>query len=268
VFFIWQKGGDNMAMDDDAMVKIMETLGLDYGPAERATKAFEGRIASLNKQLFDLKANALKGAGDINKMFSSQLGQMAGSKMILDQFGQPLKVINDKVASSFDKATAAANKHAHAVHGAAQEYNIFASEWQRRSQWFLSGTLFYGAIRAATETVQTISEVEMGVTEIARVMEDSSFVFKEYRDELLQLGIDYGQTFDTVQDIALRWAQAGYNVKDSLDNTKTSLLALNVAELDAKNATESLIGIMAQWQLNSSDLPLVLDKINKTAWAA
>jgi TP901 family phage tail tape measure protein len=254
-----------MAMNDDSLVKIMETLSIDYGPAERATKAFESRIASLNQQLFQLKANALKGAGDINRMFSSQLGQMAGSKMILDQFGQPLKVLNDKVASSFDKATVAANKHAHAVHGAAQEYNIFASEWQRRSQWFLSGTLFYGAIRAATETVQTISEVEMGVTEIARVMEDSSFVFKEYRDELLQLGIDYGQTFDTVQDIALRWAQAGYNVKDSLENTKTSLLALNVAELDAKNATESLIGIMAQWQLNSRDLPLVLDKINKTA---
>jgi TP901 family phage tail tape measure protein len=254
-----------MAMNDDSMVKIMESLGLDYGPAERATKAFESKIASLNKQLFDLKANAIKGAGDINKMFSSQLGQMAGSKMILDQYGQPLKVLNDKVASSFDKATVAANKHAHAVHGAAQEYNIFASEWQRRSQWFLSGTLFYGTLTAARETAQTISEVEMGVTEIARVMEDETFVFKDYRDELLQFGIDYGQTFDTVQDIALRWAQAGYNVKDSLENTKTSLLALNVAELDAKNATESLIGIMAQWQLNSSDLPLVLDKINKTA---
>jgi TP901 family phage tail tape measure protein len=254
-----------MAMNDDSMVKIMETLGLDYGPAERATKAFESRIASLNQQLFQLKANALKGAGDINKMFSSQLGGISGSKMILDQYGQPLKVLNDNIASSFGKATEAAKKHGHAVHGVAQEYNIFASEWQRRSQWFLSGSLFYGTIKAATETAQTISEVEMGVTEIARVMEDNTFVFKDYRDELLQLGVDYGQTFDTVQDIALRWAQAGYNVKDSLDNTKTSLLALNVAELDAKNATESLIGIMAQWQLNSSDLPLVLDKINKTA---
>jgi hypothetical protein len=254
-----------MAMNDDSMVKIMETLSIDYGPAERATKAFESRIASLNKQLFDLKANAIKGAGDINKMFSSQLGSMSGSKMILDQFGQPLKVLNDNLASSFAKSTDAAKKHAHAVHGVAQEYNILGSEFQRRTQWFLSGSLFYGTIKAATETAQTISEVEMGVTEIARVMEDETFVFKDYRDELLQLGVDYGQTFDTVQDIALRWAQAGYNVKDSLENTKTSLLALNVAELDAKNATESLIGIMAQWQLNSSDLPLVLDKINKTA---
>jgi hypothetical protein len=254
-----------MAMDDTQMVKIMESLGLDYGPAERSTKAFEGKIASLNKQLFDLKANAIKGAGDINKAFSSQLGSMSGSKMILDQYGQPLKVLNDNIASSFVKSTAAAKQHAQTVQDVANKYNILGNEFQRRSQWFLTGTLFYGTLRAATETAQSISEVEMGVTEIARVMEDSTFVFKNYRDELLQLGVDYGQTFDTVQDIALRWAQAGYNVKDSLDNTKTSLLALNTAELDASNATESMIGIMAQWNMTSKDLPLVLDKINKTA---
>ena len=34
-------------MNDDSIVKIIETLGLDYGPAERATRAFEGKIASL-----------------------------------------------------------------------------------------------------------------------------------------------------------------------------------------------------------------------------
>lgn len=255
-------------MNDDSMVKIMETLGLDYGPAERATKAFEAKIASLNKQLFELKANAVKGARDINAVFSSQLGQLGGSKMILDQYGQPLKVLNDNLASSFVKSTEAIKKHGNAVQDVAKKYNIFDSEWQRRSQWLLSETLFYGTLKAAKETAQTIAEVEMGVTEIARVMEDETFVFENYRNELLQLGIDYGQTFDVVQDIALRWAQAGYNVRDSLENTKTSLLALNTAELDAKNATESLIGIMAQWQLTSKDLPLVLDKINKTAWAA
>lgn len=254
-----------MAMNDDGMVKIMETLGLDYGPAERATKAFEGRIASLNKQLFEMKANALKGASDINKSFSSQLGSMSGNKTILDQFGQPLKVINDKVASSFVKSTSAAKQHAQTVKDVSKQYNVLGNEFQRRSSWFLTGALFYGTINAGKEAVQTISEVEMGITEIARVMEDTSFVFKDYRDELLQFGVDYGQTFDTVQDIALRWAQAGYNVKDSLDNTKTSLLALNTAELDASNATESLIGIMAQWNMTSKDLPLVLDKINKTA---
>lgn len=256
-------------MNDDAMVHIIETLGLDYGPAINATKSFEARIASLNKQIFDLKANAVKGVGDINKAFSSQLGQFSGGgfsdgNVILDQYGGVLKRVK-----TFQEELANIGKNPIKPPKVPvpddKDFNIWADQWQRRTQWFLSGTLFYGSIKAVKEAVQTMSEVEMGVTEIARVMEDGTFAFKDYRDELLQLGIDYGQTFDTVQDIALRWAQAGYNVKDSLENTKTSLLALNTAELNASNATESLIGIMAQWQLTSKDLPLVLDKINKTA---
>lgn len=271
-----------MPMDDDAMVKVMSTLGLNFNPAEQSIKSFESRIASLNKQLLEMKALALQSAKDINSVFSSQLGQLGSGNVILDQFGQPLKtvqieaqkattVINDMakssdiMASAYLKSTKAAKEHGQTVQDVAKKYNIFGNEMQRRTSWFLTGTLFYGGINAAKEAIQTISEVEMGVTQIARVMEDSTFVFKDYRDELLQLGIEYGQTFETVQDIALRWAQAGYNVRDSLELTKTSLLALNTAELDATKATESMVGIMAQWQLTAKDLPLVLDKINKTA---
>jgi TP901 family phage tail tape measure protein len=257
---------------DDSMVKIIQSLGLDYKPAEQSIKSFEARIASLNKQLFDMKANAIQGARDINQAFSSQLGSLGGGKVLVDQWGQPLKTIQTEAAKvgtgivdGFKPATQAAQEHGQSVQAVAKQYNIFDSEMQRRVSWFMTGGLFYGTLKAAKETVQTISEVEMGMIEIARVMDDSSFVFKDYRDELLQLGVDYGQTFDTVQNIALRWAQSGYNVRDSLELTKTSLLALNTAELDAKYATEGMIGIMSQWQLTAEDLLPVIDKINKTA---
>lgn len=259
-----------MSMEDDAMVKIMSTLGLNFSPAESAIKSFEARVASLNKQIFDLKAN-------MSQAFSSQLGSMSGgtsigniasqyaqSNVILDKYGNVLK----NIKTGTDSVTDAAKKHGQAVQDVAKKYNVFGSELQRRTGWFLTGSLVWGSINAAKEAVQNISEVEMGVTEIARVMEDSAFVFRDYRNELLQLGVDYGQSFETVQDVSLRWAQAGYNVKDSLELTKTSLMALNTAELDASNATESMVGIMSQWNMTASDLPLVLDKINKTAWAA
>lgn len=262
-------------MNDDSLVKVMSTLGLNFNPAEQAIKSFETRIASLNRQLLEMKALALQGAKEINTAFSGQLGQLGGSKVILDQFGQPLKTVQSEakkaavtvgdMSTAYTKSSRAAKEHADRVQDVAKKYNILGNEFQRRTSWFLTGALFYGGINAAEEAVQTISEVEMGVTQIARVMEDSTFVFKDYRNELLQLGVDFGQSFEKVQDIALRWAQAGYNVKDSLDLTRTALLALNTAELDAKNATESMIGIMAQWQLTAQDLPLVLDKINKTA---
>ena len=261
-------------MDDQNVLKIMAALGLNLNPAENSIKAFEARISSLNKQLSEMKMLAMQGAKDINSTFSSQLGGMTG-KTILDQWGTPLKTIQTQMTQignvstkGYTSATKAAKEHSQSVKDVAKQYNAMGSEMNRRMGWFLSGSLFYGTIKGAKEAISTISEVEMGMVEIARVMEDSTFVFKDYRNELLQLGVDYGQSFDVVQDIALRWAQAGYGVADSLDNTKYSLLALNTAELDAKNATESLIGIMAQWKMTSADLPLLLDKINKTAWAA
>ncbi|MDR7856077.1 phage tail tape measure protein [Tissierella sp.] len=258
-------------MNDDSVVKIMQSLGLDYSPAISATERFENRISNLNKELAQMKMLAMQGAKDINNTFSSQLGSMGGQKTILDQFGQPLQTVqtiakksSKDISDGFVSATKAAKQHKQSVEEVGNQYNVFSSEWQRRSSWFLSGSLFYGAMKGAKEAISTIAEVEMGMVEISRVMEDSTFVFNNYRDELLQLGVDYGQSFEIVQDIALRWAQAGYGVQDSLDNTKTSLLALNTAELDAKNSTESLIGIMAQWKMTSAELPVLLDKINKT----
>ena len=143
--------------------------------------------------------------------------------------------------------------------------NFLGEEFRRRTSWFLTGTMFYGIVNGAKKATEAIKDVEMGMVEIARVMDDSSFVFDEYRDKLFQLGVDYGQTFENVQQIALRWAQSGYNVKDSLELAETSLLALNTAELDATQATEAMIGIMAQWQLQAEDMALVMDKVNITA---
>ena len=139
------------------------------------------------------------------------------------------------------------------------------NEFENKASWFTDGAKFYAVSKAAKEAENTIKDVEMGMVEISRVMNDSSFVFDEYRDTLLKFGVDYGQTFDNVQSVALRWAQSGYNVADSLTLTETSMLALNTAELDATSATESMIGIMAQWQLQAEDLALVMDKVNITA---
>ncbi|HHX12474.1 MAG TPA: hypothetical protein GX731_06595, partial [Clostridiales bacterium] len=102
------------------------------------------------------------------------------------------------------------------------------------------GAKFYAMVRAGKEATETIKSVETGMINIQRVIEDSSFVFNDYRDDLLGLGVAYGQSFETVQETAMRWVQSGYDVAESLRLTETSLLALNAAELDATNATESM----------------------------
>ncbi len=112
----------------------------------------------------------------------------------------------------------------------------FAGLMERRASWLVTGGLVMGGMAGLAETVSTIKDVEMGMTVISRITEDATFNFKKMRDEVMQLGVEYGQTFDVTSDIATRWAQAGYNVADTLELTKSALLALNTAELDAEYA--------------------------------
>ena len=139
---------------------------------------------------------------------------------------------------------------------------------ERRLSWLYAGGLVMGGMAGIAETVSTIKEVEYGMTTIARVIEDTTFSFKGMRDELQALGVQYGNTWDQVSDIATRWAQAGYDMNETLELTKSSLLALNTAELNAEEATNGMIAIMSQWGLTAEQLLPTIDKINKVAWAA
>ncbi|HHX60993.1 MAG TPA: phage tail tape measure protein [Epulopiscium sp.] len=323
-------------MNDDSIVAIMQSLGLDYNPAINSTVQFQKTIGDLNKQLETMKTIAMESAKDINNAFSSQLGKMDGNKDLANSFknakqeAQVTSTTVSKMAKEI-KESSLVNMQAQASYvqqrvsakGLSDEYGKQAStlreqlsaiqsrlqsegkltaeeteqtnqlkeqldilraqtraaghdenrlnpstptnEFENKSSWFTDATKFYAITKAAKEATVTIKDVEMGMIEISRVMDDTSFVFNEYRDNLFKLGTEYGQTFDNVQSVALRWAQSGYNVADSLTLTETSMLALNTAELDATNATESMIGIMAQWGLQAEDLALVMDKVNKTA---
>ncbi len=236
----------------------MANLGLNYDPAIHSTVQFEKKIKSLSRQLDELKAKMkmkdMQSAKADHAIFPSQFKNIKPQE-ILDQWGKPFKAVREEIqatAKPVGELKESLNETADTVGHAGGAFTASAAK-------------VYAYIKAGKLATETIKDVETGMVSIARVMEDSSFVLEEYRDELFKLGVKYGQPIESVQNIALRWAQSDYNVADSLKLTETSLLALNAAELDAQNATESMIGIMAQWELQAEDLGLVMDKINKTA---
>jgi len=255
-------------MEDDAFVKIISRLGVDYNQALLSTRQLANETAILDKQLKMLRLTA----ADLGRSAGTSIAtQLLGDRVIYDQYGRVLSVaaVNTKAVEKATKtATQAAKEHTMTVKDLSNQYSVLGSQFERRMSWFFAGGVAFGSIGAMRQAVTTIAEVEMGMTQIARITEDATFNFTEMRDELLQLGKEYGMTWDKVQDISLRWAQAGYNVKDTLELTRASLLALNTAELNAQYATQGLIAIMAQWGLTADQLLPTIDKINKVACAA
>lgn len=118
---------------------------------------------------------------------------------------------------------------------------------------------------ASAAAYEATKDTEDSMVEISRVLNLTASETEKLRSSLFSLGKEYGRSFADTADIALRYAQAGNDMNDTLSQTNDFLLALNTAELDVENGVQSLIGIMSQWGMSASDLSTVIDKLNYTA---
>ena len=136
-------------------------------------------------------------------------------------------------------------------------------------QWSVTSKLIHSGLRLLRTTIkdvnETLADTEKRIIAIQRVLPEGSVGDKDLSNRLYDLAIEYGQSFANVSDIATNFARTGLSYADTIDATRAALLALNVAELDSTQATDGLIAVMAQFELQASDLNNVIDKLNKTA---
>ena len=106
----------------------------------------------------------------------------------------------------------------------------------------------------------TLVETETRIVELNRVTDNMANA-----DELYHLAQRYGQTFENVSEITLNFARNGMSWAEALKATEAALLAINVAELDATQASEGMIAIMNQFGVEADELEGIVDKLNITA---
>lgn len=126
--------------------------------------------------------------------------------------------------------------------------------------------------RSIGEVIDEMVNLESSMVQIDRVLNESSLNIDNYRDKLMQTAYDYGNSMSNVADITLRLAQAGFDSNESLQLTEKTLLALNTAELNATQATDDMVAVMAQWgwmtgnaKEEAKQYGEIIDKINKVA---
>lgn len=121
-------------------------------------------------------------------------------------------------------------------------------------------------IRSALASInETLVKTEDAVIAVQRVLPSGSASDSEISTRLYKIAQEYGQTFENVQQIAQNFARTGMSWADTIKATEAAVLALNVAELDATQASDGMIAILTQFGLKASDLTLVVDKLNITA---
>lgn len=278
-------------MADDGSVEEKNISRLDFD----ITKATQ-KLEEINKKLAEISKQSDIYAQNISKNLNNGIGSsnLIDTKSISTQFDNVSKVSkktqesilkdNNKTANKIkvyqaDLATYQEKmelKKQYAVEKSnSQQLKSTKSLYDQISTYAKTFLIYQGfneLKNVTSELITEMVEIENQMVAIDRVMNESSLNINNYRNELIQLASDYGNAFDNVADITLRLAQAGFDSQESLKLTEKTLLALNTAELNATEATDDMVAIMAQWGLMTGTATEqaqaygdIIDKINKVA---
>lgn len=268
-----------------------EISELDFN-VEKALKSLD----DVNEKLKTLETESLKYATNIGKNINDalqsvgnidtknvetkmnktkELSKTVSDKIVLDNVktNNKIKVEENKTLQYKERVEAKKAASAEAANKRQiKSAKTLADKITEYAKTFLIYQGFNQLKNVASQVIEEMVGVEDQMVSIDRVMENGLTNVDRYRNKLIQLAEDYGNTFSNVADITLRLAQAGFDEQESLALTEKTLLALNTADLNATQATSDMIAVMAQWGLmtgdatkEAEDYGAIIDKINKVA---
>ena len=278
------------------MAQILLNVELNSASAQSNITKLKTAISKLQEPLANLQKT------DINSRLTAQLNVLAksfdaaskgsadlvnGVKKLKTPLTNLQKIeINGKLASQLNALSNAFRATGEKANNAAKNIRAVTKAVDENQQavsknksslldnaaaflkWQVVATLVMKPLNAIRDAISSIDEVlietENRVIEIKRVLNED-ILDDRISNKLYELAQNFGQTFENAADIATNFARSGMTWSDSVKATEAALLALNVAELDAEEASNGLIAIMTQFGKGADELTYIIDILNKTA---
>jgi TP901 family phage tail tape measure protein len=229
--------------------------------AERAAKAATDSAAKKAAIAKDAHLKRSAEYGDRSNAYASVEGRARAAGHTATADAARGKSLGADVTRSrdMDKHAAATTKSGHAL-------DFHSSSLLRNAATFLKWQV---PMQAVMSSVQAFSAGFAGAMKVDRQFATLRAVFNGTAEEAqklkngtLELAAAEGRSSEEAMATAIRWSRLGLTKNQVLQATKVSLVAANVAEIDAAEATEKLSAIYATFKLNVGDLGTVLNRLN------
>lgn len=258
-----------------AEIKAQKQAQQEYEKSQKAeAKAEEQREKQLKKNL-DYLDKQIERQKDLSSKYAYKSGDTSEITKQSKALREQLEIIRKQVAENKEFTESEKKQTEEIIKQSRELERQYKYTTSDKKNSFLSSVdmLKLTAIQKGTmlaeeafeETFRTLKSIEDQIVNITRVFSDANLDMQQFSQSMFDLSTSYGRSFEDASEVVLRFAQAGEDASDSLKLAESTLLALNTAELDVENSTNSLIGIMQQWKLENEDFPFLIDKINYAA---
>lgn len=131
------------------------------------------------------------------------------------------------------------------------------------AMWAVATGAIYGVIHAFKDMLTTITAVDHAMADIRKVYQGAPSDLKPLRDNLINLSIEYGANAEAAMEAAVAWARLGLKGPQIAEAMRVSMLAMNIAEMNASQATDLLTAAMIQFKMPVDSAMRVLDSWNE-----
>lgn len=131
--------------------------------------------------------------------------------------------------------------------------------------WTAAVGALYTGVGVVKASVQSFVDLERATKRLDQVFRGGGGTARELADDILRLAAANGQSSKEAIASGIAWSRTGMNRVQVNEAVKVSLMAANVAEMDASEATESLSAVMTSYGLSAGDLAKVLGQVNHTS---
>ncbi len=138
----------------------------------------------------------------------------------------------------------------------------FLKNTMKVTAWAASVGVLYKSIELARHSMHSLVEVGGQTARLDQVFRQMGGSTRELVNDTLALGAANGRTSEEAMESAIRWSRLGLTRAQVNEAVRVSLVAANVAQISANEATEHMSAIMASYNLRASDLRTVLAEMN------
>jgi len=131
--------------------------------------------------------------------------------------------------------------------------------FKRVINWGIASRTVYGMVGALQDTINTMADVETGISKLRQVMSPLNTNFEELTKSALTFAKDFGLPIRQVIDAMRVFAQQGLAQEEVVDRTRTSMLAANVTTLSTTDATEAITAAMKVYRIEGQGTIRFLD---------
>lgn len=138
----------------------------------------------------------------------------------------------------------------------------FADAASKVALWAGATTSVYTVIRALREMTAVIVEVDSQMTQLKRVMDESTD-FEGMLSRSIELANELGRSIREVNENAIGFARMGFDEADTMNLARTTTLLQNISELTPQEAVDTLTAAMTIYNVEASKSIDIANKLNE-----